>query len=145
MSVKRALEQNFVKRLTSALIGTEYPVVESKELTEERPSPVVICISGDAENPFDNLPQSYGNYQLDLTILVMTSKDSEDATARHETAVTRIESAMSQTSLRTESLIGGLHLYEVLKSTVAGGDEDRRLGTAITYRAVVNYQPLPTP
>lgn len=143
MSVRRAVELNFVKRLEVALAGTDYPVVESKELNEERPKPVVVCIAGDASNPFQDLTQNYGNYNVPLTVMVMTSKDSDraDAVDLHSQVVGSVEAAMRDPVVRRQSIQPFLHLYDVVKNDVAEGDEGRNIGTAVTYTVVCNYQP----
>lgn len=145
MNVRRAVELNFIQRLQSALVGTDYPVVESKELTEERPKPVVICIAGDATNPFSDLTQSVGNYNVPFTVMVLTSKDSDraDAAEMHTEVVTRLEAAMASRDARKVSIQPYLHLYDAVKGEVSDGDEGRNLGTALTYTVVCNYLPRP--
>lgn len=145
MSVRRAVELNFVKRLEVALAGTDYPAVESKELTEERPKPVVVCIAGDASNPLEGLTQSFGNYNVPLTVMVLTSKDTDraDATEMHSRVVSLIEAAMRDPAVRKKSIQPYLHLYDCVKGEVAEGDEGRNLGTAVTYTVVCNYQSSP--
>lgn len=144
MSVRRTVELNFVKRLEVLLKDTTYAVAESKELTEERKKPIVVLVAGDATNPFDNLPVSYGNYYVPLNVMVLTSKDAEGAIEMHEQVVTRIEQAFTSIQYRTQSVMAGLHLYDCLKGDLAEGDEDRTLGTAIAFQVVANYQPLPS-
>lgn len=145
MSVRRTVELNFVKRLEQALVGTDYPVVESKELNEERPKPVVVCIAGDAANALDGLTQSYGNYNVPLTVMVITSKDSERANAVefHSEVVNRIEAAMLSKEVRRVSVMPYLHLYDAVKGDVSEGDEGRNIGTAVTYTVVCNYLTSP--
>ena len=143
MSVRRAVELNFVKRLEVLLHGTGYAVAESKELTEERKKPIVVCIAGDATNPFENLTQSYGNYNVPLSVMVLTSKDSENATEIHAQVVTLIEQGFRTREFRKQSIIGGLHLYDCVKGEVSEGSEDRTMGTSVSFQTVVNYQPTP--
>lgn len=145
MSVRRAVELNFVKRLEVALAGTDYPVVESKELNEERPKPVVVVIAGDATNPFQDLTQNYGNYNVPLTLMVLTSKDSDraDAVEMHSRVVGLVEAAMRDPMIRRKSIQPYLHLYDAVKGDVSEGDEGRNIGTAVTYTVVCNYQPSP--
>lgn len=140
MSIKRAVELNFVNRLQPALANTKYKVVESAN-TEERPMPCVIVIAGNAQNPFEGLAQAEGNYEVDLSIVVMSNIDN-DPVNEHFDATQTVVNIMSERATRRESIVDGLYLYDVVKSNVGEDNQDRKLGAGLNYKVIANYTPV---
>lgn len=139
MSVRRAIELNLVQRLSTALANSKYKVVESSA-TDERPLPCVIVMAGNADNQFEGMPQAYGNFAVDLSIVLMTSVDT-GTIDEHNDATQIVMNAMNLRSVRKESVVDGLHLYDIVSLNAGEGNQDRKLGSGLNYKAIVNYTP----
>lgn len=139
MSIRRTIEANFQARLQKAFEGSKYKVVGGVE-NDERPSPCIIVTGGEAQPAFPDLADSAGNYNCEISILVLSSIDKESID-EHNDAVSRIMSALSTREARKVSLIAGLHLYDFVKVNIAEANdpEMRKVGAALNYRAVFNY------
>lgn len=139
MSLRRAVELNYQYALQTAFQGSKYSIVGGVS-NEERPSPVIIVIGGEGDSAFNDLSDSYGNYFVNLTILVISSIDLESVD-EHNDAVDAVINTLNSATVKKKSLIDGLHIYDTIKLNVSEANdvENRKIGTACNYRAIVCY------
>lgn len=132
---------NFKTRLERAFEGTRYTVVEGVS-NKERPNPCVVVLAGEGTSPFQNLSDSLGNYNCDVSIVIISSIDV-DGVDQHNDAVNIVSRTLSGRDIRKVSLVENLFLYDFIKLSVAEANEpeQRKIGTVFNYRAVVNYFP----
>jgi hypothetical protein len=141
MSLRRAVEFNFKERLQRAFEGTRYAVVEGVS-NKERPNPCIIVLAGEGTSAFPNLSDSLGNYNCDVSIIVLSSLDV-DGVDQHNDAVDIVSRTLSGRDVRKVSLVENLYLYDFIKISVAESNEPegRKIGTVFNYKATVNYYP----
>ena len=140
MSVKRAIEYNFKVRLDEVFQGSNINIVESVRL-EERILPCIIINGGDASLAVDH-PDSMTNFEITFDLLVLTNID-EMTVNEHKEIVDKCLRKMNEKDTRRVSRIKFLHLYEVFFGNTIEEYSDRKMATAITYKAVCNYSPYP--
>lgn len=141
MSLRRTIELNYKERIQRSLEGTKYTVVEGVS-NKERPSPVVIVTAGEGTSALTDIPNSYGNYTCDVSIIVMSSIDV-DGVDQHNDAVERISKTIDTRDARKVSLVEGLYIYDFVRISVAEANDEpnRKIGTVFNMRATVNYFP----
>ena len=141
MSLRRAVELNFKERLQRAFEGTRYTVVEGVS-NKERPNPCVVVLAGEATAAFPNLSDSLGNYNCDVSIIILSSLDV-DGVDQHNDAANIVSSTLSGRDIRKVSLVENLYLYDFVRLSVAESNEPegRKIGTVFNYRATINYNP----
>lgn len=139
MSIRRTIEANFQTRLQKEFEGSKYTIVGGVE-REERPSPCIIVTGGEAQPAFSELSDSAGNYNCEVSVLVLSSMDKETID-EHNDAVSRVMACMTNKEVRKKSVIAGLYLYDTVKVNVgeANDNEMRKIGAVLNYRAVFNY------
>jgi hypothetical protein len=139
MSIRRTIEANYQTRLQKEFEGSKYKVVGGVE-RDERPSPVIIVTGGEAMPAFSELADSFGNYNCEVSILVMSSMDKETVD-EHNDAVSKVMKCMSSRDARKISVIQGLYIYDLVKVNVAEANDNemRKVGTVVNFRAVFNY------
>lgn len=139
MSIRRTIEANFQTRLQKEFEGTKYKVVGGVE-RDERPSPCIIVTGGEAQPAFADLSDSAGNYNCEVSVLVLSSMDKESLD-EHNDAVERVMQCMKKYEVRKQSVIEGLYLYDTVKVNVgeANDNEMRKVGAVLNYRTVFNY------
>ena len=142
MSIRRAIELNFKNRIESVLAGSKYVTVES-HATDERPMPCVILVAGNAENPLEGLSEGAENYMVDLSVLILTNIDT-GSVDEHNDATQRISKLMSERTTRRQSLVDGLYIYDVVRLSAGDDSGDRKIGSGLNYRVIVNYSPQAT-
>lgn len=141
MSIRRAVEYHIKECLTRGL-ATDFPnygVVESLR-QEERPMPCIIIIAGGGDPALPNLPDSYMNYTVGVTIMIMASVDKETVDGISEVAHT-IQGIMRERVTRKESWVQGLYLYEIEGGGVGEENEGRDMGIGLNYTVLCNYDP----
>ena len=141
MSIRRAIEAH-VKLVLDAYypsVAATHVVVESLRL-EDRPMPAIIVVSGNAVPAFSNLTDSLGNWEVPLTIMVMSSLDDTTVDIHAEVAH-QVPRILQQPSARKTSKIQGLYLYNIIPTSTGQENEGRRMITAINFETVVNYIP----
>lgn len=142
MSIRRAVEAHVKAVLDPYKTENGYPhvIVESLR-NEDRPMPAVIIMAGAAEPAFDNLPQSLGNWNLPITVLVMSSID-DTTIDQHTELVNLISDVMVLPSSRHKSTIEGLYFYEISQGRIGHENQGRKMTAVINFTATVNYKPL---
>lgn len=141
MSLRRTIELNYKERLQRAFEGTKYQVVESVS-NKERPSPVVIVMGGEGQAALSDLPNSYGNYTCDISIIIMSSLDV-DGVDQHNDAVDIVSRTLDSRDARKVPLVEGLYLYDLVRVSIgeANDEENRKIGSIFNFKATVNYYP----
>ena len=140
MSIRRAVEAH-VKLSTEAFKGTfPHTYVESLR-NQDRPLPGVIVMAGAADPAFDNQPDSLSNWNVPVTILVMSSID-DTTIDQHSELVNTISNVMSLPSSRKYSKIEGLYIYNIAQSNIAHENQGRRMTAIMNFNATVNYKPI---
>jgi hypothetical protein len=139
MSIRRTVEGNFQSRLRATFNGSKYTVVGGVE-REERPSPCLIVTAGEAVPAFTDLSDSNGNYNAEVSILILSSMDKETID-EHNDAVSMAMSCMDKRDTKKVSVMEGLYLYDTVKVNVgeANDPEMRKIGSVLNYRTVFNY------
>ena len=139
MSIRRTIEANYQTRLQKEFEGSKYKVVGGVE-RDERPSPVIIVTGGEAQPAFAELSDSAGNYNCEVSILVVSSMDKETID-EHNDAVSRVMACMATRETRKVAAVQGLFIYDTVKVGVgeANDTEMRKIGAVLNYRAVFNY------
>jgi hypothetical protein len=141
MSLRRAVEFNFKGRLEKVFQGTKYKVVEGVS-REERPSPVIIVLAGEGSVAFTDIPDSFGNYTCDVSIIILSSIDV-DSVDEHNDAIERVMSTLNTREAKRQSIVENLHVYDIMQMSVGEANDEaaRKLGAVINYKATVNYLP----
>jgi hypothetical protein len=140
MSIRRAVEAHIVLA-TSAFKGTfPHTFVESLR-NEDRPLPGVIVMAGAADPAFENLPDSLSNWNVPVTVLVMSSID-DTTIDQHNELVNTISNVMSLPSSRKYSKIQGLYIYNIAQSNIAHENQGRKMTAVMNFNATVNYKPI---
>lgn len=141
MSVRRAVELNFKSRIETAVANSKYKVLESLS-SEERPKTYILVMAGMGRNPFSTLPESFGNYEVDLSIIVHSSIDT-DTVDEHNNATEMVQQVMAALESRGQSVVQGLYIYDVRKGNVGQENDypNRKMGSGLNYTVVVNYIP----
>ena len=140
MSIRRAVEAHIVLA-TSAFKGTfPHTFVESLR-NEDRPLPGVIVMAGAADPAFENLPDSLSNWNVPVTVLVMSSID-DTTIDQHNELVNTISNVMSLPSSRRQSKIQGLYIYNIAQSNIAHENQGRKMTAVMNFNATVNYKPI---
>jgi hypothetical protein len=140
MSIRRAIEAH-VKLSTEAYKGTfPHTFVESLQKAD-RPLPGVIVMAGAADPALDNQPDSLSNWNVPVTILVMSSID-DTTVDQHSELVNTISNVMSLPSSRRQSKIQGLYIYNIAQSNIAHENQGRRMTAVMNFTATVNYKPI---
>lgn len=140
MSVKRAIEYNFKARLDEVFQNSNIKVTESVRL-EERILPCIIINGGDASLAVEH-PESMTNFEIKFDLLVLTNFD-EMTVDEHKEVVDKCLRKMNEKDTRRKSVIQYLYLYNTFFENTIEEYADRKLATAITYKAVCNYSPYP--
>lgn len=141
MSLRRAIEMNYKERLQRSLEGTKYSVVEGVS-NKERPSPVVIVLAGEGQAALQDIPDTLGNYNCDVSIIIMSSIDV-DGVDQHNDAVEIVSRTLSSRDARKLSLVENLYIYDFVRVSIgeANDEAQRKVGTVFNFRATVNYYP----
>lgn len=148
MSIRRAVEAH-IKLVLDPYVpsvpnGWSHQVVESLRI-EDRPMPSVVVVAGSAAPAFSNLVDSLGNYNIPITVIVMSSIDDTTVDKHSELAhqVTRI---LQNSTNRRMSKVRGLVFYDIIAGSVGQENQGRRMVTVLNFEAIVNYvpeQPIP--
>lgn len=146
MSIRRAVEYHIKAVIAEELAKQEYngafdtyQVIESLR-QEERPLPSVIVIAGEATQAFKDLPDSYGNYYVTVSILCLSSVDKETVDNFSNVAY-YVQKVMREEQARKASRVLGLYLYEIESGSIGEDNEGRDMGAGINYTVVCNYTP----
>lgn len=148
MSIRRAVEAH-VKQVLDPYVpsqanGWTHQVVESLRIAD-RPLPSVVVIAGMAAPAFPNLPDSFGNYSVPITIAVMSSLDDTTVDSHSELAH-QVGRIMTSPAARKSSRIQGLKFYDIIPGSLGQENQGRRMVTVLNYESLVNYvpeQPIP--
>lgn len=138
MSIRRAVEYNMKSRLDEIFANTNFQVVESLR-QEERPLPVIIVVSGDASPAFLNSDLT-GNYTVPFNLVIFSSVD-DNTVDEHSNAVHKALAKMKEFNTRRHSVVKYLYLYDVHSEGMTEDNQDRKMGTILAFKAVVNYSP----
>jgi hypothetical protein len=146
MSIRRAIEYHIKSVITEELAKdshngafSDYQVVESLR-QEERPIPSVIVIAGQATQAFNNLPDSYGNYYVTVSIMCLSSVDKETVDNFSNVSF-YVQKVMREEQARKASRVVGLYLYEIESGSIGEENEGRDMGAGLNYTVVCNYTP----
>lgn len=142
MSIRRAVEAHVKLVLEPYKVEKAYPhtIVESLR-NDDRPMPAVIVMAGAAEPAFENLPDSLGNWNLPITVLVMSSID-DTTVDQHTELVNLVSDVMTLAKSRHQSKIQGLYFYEIAQGKIGHENNGRKMTAVINFTAIVNYKPL---
>ena len=143
MSIRRAVEAH-IKLVLDPYVpntGNQWPhqVVESLRL-EDRPMPAVIIVAGSASPAFPDLPSSYGNFNIPVTVIVMSSID-ETTVDKHSELAHQIARILQNETNRHNSKIQGLRFYDIIAGAVGQENQGRRMVTVLNFDGIVNYMP----
>lgn len=141
MSLRRTIELNYKERLQREFEGTRYTVVEGVS-NKERPSPVIIVLAGEGQVALTDIPDSFGNYICDLSVIVMSSIDV-DGVDQHNDAVERVSKTLATRDARKVALVENLYIYDLVRVSIgeANDEPNRKIGSVFNFRATVNYNP----
>lgn len=142
MSIRRAVEAHAKIVIQPHKVARAFPhtIVESLR-SDDRPLPAVIIMAGSASPAFENLPDSLGNWNLPITILVMSSID-DTTVDQHTELANLISDIMVLPASRKDSTIQGLHFYEISQGPIGHENNGRKMTAVINLTATVNYKPL---
>lgn len=143
MSIRRAVEAH-VKLVLDPYIpnptsGWTHVVVESLRIAD-RPLPGVVIMAGVATPAFPDLPDSLGNYNLPITVAVMSSIDDTTVDGHSELAH-QVGRILQTPAARKNSKIQGLRFYNIIPTNVGQENQGRRMVTVLSFDAIVNYVP----
>jgi hypothetical protein len=139
MSIRRAVELNFQTRLDRAFKGSRYKVVGGTS-ADDRPSPCIIVVAGEADSALPEMSDSLDNYICDLSVVILSGVD-EDGFNQHNDANGIVSSVFSNRETRKESMVEKLYIYDVVKLGVSEDNipDQRKFGTAYNFKVVFNY------
>lgn len=140
MSIRRAVELNFKNKIEAVLAGSRYTVLESVR-NEDRPMPYVLVMAGTATNPFEGMAAADGNYMVEMSVVVMTNIDT-GSIDEHNDVCQKVGRLMADKTVRRESSVDGLYLYDVIKTSAGEANQDRKMGYGMNFKVVANYTPL---
>ena len=143
MSIRRAVEAHikwsldpYVPNLTK---GWSHQVVESLRL-EGRPMPAVIITSAAATPIFQEFANTYGNWKVPVSVVVMSSLDETTVDVHSELAYF-INRVIKNDDVRTKSKVQGMKLYDIQTSTTGQENDGRRMVNVLNFDVLVNYMP----
>ena len=143
MSIRRAVEAHikwsldpYVPNLTK---GWSHQVVESLRL-EGRPMPAVIITSAAATPIFQEFANTYGNWKVPVSVVVMSSLDETTVDVHSELAYF-INRVIKNNDVRTKSKVQGMKLYDIQTSTTGQENDGRRMVNVLNFDVLVNYMP----
>lgn len=143
MSIRRAVEAHIKWSLDPYVPdlakGWSHQVVESLRL-EDRPLPAVIITSAAAQPIFDEFPNTYGNWKVPVSVVVMSSLDDTTVDVHSELAYF-INRVLKNNDVRTKSKVQGMKLYDIQTSTTGQENDGRRMVNVLNYDVLVNYMP----
>lgn len=143
MSIRRAVEAH-IKRVIDPYVpnptnGWTHVVVESLRL-EDRPMPGVVVMAGAASPAFGNLVDSFGNYNIPVTVVVMSSID-DTTVDKHSELSHQVSRLLQSPTHRRVSKIQGLIFYDIVAGSIGQENQGRRMVTVMNFDAIVNYMP----
>ncbi len=143
MSIRRAIEAHVKLVLTpyvpSVPNGWTHQVVESLRL-EDRPMPSVIIIAGAAQPAMPEFPDSFGNFKVPITVMVISSID-DTTVDRHSELAHQVSRVLQSPANRGVSRIQGLYFYDTFPGAIGQDNEGRRMISVLNFDSVVNYMP----
>lgn len=140
-SLRRAVEAHIKWCLDPFFANTKHQIVESMRL-EDRNVNTVVVVGGAARPAFPELPTSEGNWNVPITVMLMSSIDDTTVDSHNEMSHT-ISNALARSDARHKSKVQGLVVYDVIQGSMGEENEGRKFITVHNYEVLVNYQPTP--
>jgi hypothetical protein len=139
MSLRRATEAHIKWALDPSFVGQPHQVIESQRL-EDRPIPCIVIVAGAGNPALPELPSSVNNWNVPITVIVMSSID-EQTVDQHNNVVYTVQQILFKPTVRYHSNVQGLYVYDVINGSQGQQNEGRKLITVLNYELVVNYSP----
>ena len=104
--------------------------------------PSIVVMSGVGSPALPELPDSFDNWKVPVTIIVMSSID-ESTVDEHSDIVYLIGQVLAKLSARHKSKVQGLFVYDIVKGSTGEENEGRKMITVVNCETLVNYAPTP--
>jgi uncharacterized protein (DUF2164 family) len=102
--------------------------------------PGVVVMAGAASPAFGNLVDSFGNYNIPVTVVVMSSID-DTTVDKHSELSHQVSRLLQSPTHRRVSKIQGLIFYDIVAGSIGQENQGRRMVTVMNFDAIVNYMP----
>jgi len=142
MSLRRAVEAHIKFCLDPHFVTSRYQVVESLRLVD-RPIPSIIIVAGAARPALPDLPASYDNWSIPVTVVVNSLIDDTTVDQHNEVSYT-LGQVLATKASRFYSTVQGLYVYDIIRGSQGQENEGRKMIAVHNYEAMVNYSPNPS-
>jgi len=143
MSIRRAVEAHIKWSLDPHFVGSPYQVFESLRIAD-KPVPAIVVVAAAAQSALENQPDPRGNYNVPVSVIVMTSIDGPETTPTkvdyHANIAHKVGRILNSPGPRGHSQqVSGLFVYNLLPGSIGEENDGRKMISVLNYDAVVCY------
>lgn len=143
MSIRRAVEAHIKWSLDPYFVGQPHQVFESLRIAD-KPVPAIVVVAAAAQSALENQPDPRGNYNVPVTVIVMSSIDGPETSPTkvdvHANVAHLVGRILNSPGPRGDSQkVEGLYVYNLLPGSVGEENDGRKMISVLNYEAVVCY------